>query len=111
MLAQSIMARDHSAIRTRATTGDVIKFSPSHYAGFCTKGKEGGACGTAVKGDLITQRQIRADPSKDCNCGVEVKLERYIQSSRSSTDAMRGVTRYTDRLQRSAADTPHGRQS
>ena len=63
MLAQSIMAYNHSANRTGATTRDVTKLTPSHYVGFRT------------------------------------------------TDGMRGVTRYTDRLQVSSADMLHGRQS
>lgn len=124
MLAQSIMAHNHSAIRIRATTRDVTRLTPSHYVGFRTTGDEGGAHGTVVKDDLITQREIKAVPSEDCSCGAEFELERHIPSNRSSTgdiilpvvvaddvDGMRGVTRYTDRLQVSSADMLHGRQS
>lgn len=124
MLAQSTMAYNHSAIRTGATTRDVTKLTPSHYVGFRTTGDEGGAHGTVVKGDLIMQREIRAVPSENRNCGAKFEPERDIPSNRSSiggiilpvvvaddVDGMRGVTRYTDRLQVSSADMLHGRQS
>lgn len=124
MLAQSIMAHNHSAIRTGATTRDVTKLTPSHHVGFRTKCDEGGAHGNVVKGELITQREIKAGPSEDRNCGAKFELDGHIPGNRSSTgdiilpvvvaddvDGMRGVTRYTDRLQISSADTLHGRQS
>lgn len=124
MLAQSIMAYNHSAIRTGATTLDVTKLTPSPYGGFRTTGDEGGAHGTVVKGDLITQREIKAVPWEDRNCGAKFELERDSPSNRSSTgniilpvvvaddvDGMGGVTRNTDRLQVSSADMLHGRQS